>query len=139
MKKTGLLNVAISSAVAQLGHGNSLCISDAGLPVAKGVSMIDLAVSSGVPSFIDVLNATISEMYVERVVIAAELKESQAQIYTKLQDVIRGLEASQNNSIKLETIPHVEFKTKTQDCLAVVRTGECTPFANVILYAGVPF
>ena len=139
MKKTGLLNVAISSAVAQLGHGNSLCISDAGLPVAKGVSMIDLAVSSGVPSFIDVLNATISEMYVERVVIAAELKESQAQIYAKLQDVIRGLEVSQNNSIKLETIPHVEFKTKTQDCLAVVRTGECTPFANVILYAGVPF
>lgn len=139
MKKTGLLNVAISSAVAQLGHGNSLCISDAGLPVAKGVSMIDLAVSSGVPSFIDVLNATISEMYVERVVIAAELEESQPQIYAKLQDVIRGLEASQNNSIKLETIPHVEFKTKTQDCLAVVRTGECTPFANVILYAGVPF
>ena len=139
MKKTGLLNVAISSAVAQLGHGNSLCISDAGLPVAKGVSMIDLAVSSGVPSFIDVLNATISEMYVERVVIAAELEESQVQIYAKLQDVIRGLEASQNNSIKLETIPHVEFKTKTQDCLAVVRTGECTPFANVILYAGVPF
>lgn len=139
MKKTGLLNVAISSAVAQLGHGNSLCISDAGLPVAKGVSMIDLAVSSGVPSFIDVLNATISEMYVERVVIAAELEESQLQIYAKLQDVIRGLEASQNNSIKLETIPHVEFKTKTQDCLAVVRTGECTPFANVILYAGVPF
>lgn len=139
MKKTGLLNVAISSAVAQLGHGNSLCISDAGLPVAKGVSMIDLAVSSGVPSFIDVLNATISEMYVERVVIAAELEESQPQIYAKLQDVIRGLEASQNNSIKLETIPHVEFKTKTQDCLAVMRTGECTPFANVILYAGVPF
>lgn len=139
MKKTGLLNVAISSAVAQLGHGNSLCISDAGLPVAKGVSMIDLAVSSGVPSFIDVLNATISEMYVERVVIAAELEESQVQIYAKLQDVIRGLEASQNNSIKLETIPHVEFKTQTQDCLAVVRTGECTPFANVILYAGVPF
>ena len=139
MKKTGLLNVAISSAVAQLGHGNSLCISDAGLPVAKGVAMIDLAVSSGVPSFIDVLNATISEMYVERVVIAAELEESQPQIYAKLQDVIRGLEASQNNSIKLETIPHVEFKTKTQDCLAVVRTGECTPFANVILYAGVPF
>ena len=139
MKKTGLLNVAISSAVAQLGHGNSLCISDAGLPVAKGVSMIDLAVSSGVPSFIDVLNATISEMYVERVVIAAELEESQLQIYAKLQDVIRGLEASQNNSIKLETIPHVEFKTKTQDCLAVMRTGECTPFANVILYAGVPF
>ena len=139
MKKTGLLNVAISSAVAQLGHGNSLCISDAGLPVAKGVSMIDLAVSSGVPSFIDVLNATISEMYVERVVIAVELEESQAQIYAKLQDVIRGLEASQNNSIKLETIPHVEFKTKTQDCIAVVRTGECTPFANVILYAGVPF
>ena len=36
----------------------------------------------------------------------------------------------------LITIPHVEFKQKTAKSKAVIRTGEFTPYSNVILVAG---
>ena len=57
MKKTALLTAPISSAVARLGHGDSLCIGDAGLPVPQGVERIDLALMVGVPSALQVLKA----------------------------------------------------------------------------------
>jgi D-ribose pyranase len=139
MKKTKLLNAPISWAVAQLGHGNSICIGDAGLPVPDGINKIDLAVSSGVPRFLDVFDAITSEMFVESAIIGVELQDSHSQFHTKLLEAIRVLETSQKNKILVEAISHENLKTKTQSCMAVVRTGECTPFANIILFAGVPF
>lgn len=41
--------------------------------------------------------------------------------------------------VEVEFAPHEEFKQKTHQARAVVRTGEFTPFANIILYSGVPF
>ena len=35
MKKTPLLNIALSRLVASLGHGDIVVIADAGLPVPK--------------------------------------------------------------------------------------------------------
>jgi D-ribose pyranase len=36
-------------------------------------------------------------------------------------------------------IPHKAFKEEVADTRAVVRTGEASPYANVILACGVPF
>ena len=42
--------------------------------------------------------------------------------------------------IELERVPHEQFKALTRDgTSAFVRTGECTPYANVILCSGVTF
>jgi D-ribose pyranase len=139
MKKTTLLNAPASSVVAQLGHGDSICIGDAGLPVPNAVEKIDLAVSPGVPSLLDVFCAVTSEMFVERIVVAKELQVQQPQLMNKLLAAIRILESNQNRHITLDTVEHVDFKPKMIHCKAFVRTGECTPFANILLYAGVTF
>jgi D-ribose pyranase len=55
MKKTALLNAAISQLIATMGHGDTVVIGDVGLPVPAGVLMIDLAVTRGVPDFMTVL------------------------------------------------------------------------------------
>ena len=39
----------------------------------------------------------------------------------------------------VRAIPHEELKRLTASARAVVRTGETTPFANVVLVAGVTF
>jgi D-ribose pyranose/furanose isomerase RbsD len=39
----------------------------------------------------------------------------------------------------LERVPHEEFKAQVGHARFVVRTGEATPYANVLLRAGVPF
>ena len=139
MKKTTLLNAPVSRVVAQLGHGDSICIGDAGLPVPNSVEKIDLAVSPGVPSLLDVFYAVSSEMFVERIVIAKELQVQQPQLMSKLLKAIRILESGQSSLIALDTVKHEDFKPKMIFCKASIRTGECTPFANIILYAGVTF
>ncbi|NLZ54216.1 MAG: D-ribose pyranase, partial [Thermoanaerobacteraceae bacterium] len=57
MKKRELLNSEISYLISKLGHTDTIVISDAGLPVPKGVQRIDLALIPGKPSFLDVLDA----------------------------------------------------------------------------------
>lgn len=139
MRKAVLLNAPIASVVARMGHTDSLCIADAGLPVPKDVERIDLAVTKGVPGFLDVFQAVTGELCVERVTIAQELVDGQSGLHSEVMAKVDALQDAQGNQISVEAVPHEEFKTQTALCKAVVRTGEATPFANIILHAGVTF
>jgi D-ribose pyranase len=75
MKKTPLLNVALSRLIASLGHGDKVVIGDAGLPVPPGVELIDLALTQGIPDFVTTLKVVLSEMQVESHVLAQEILE----------------------------------------------------------------
>lgn len=139
MKKTTVLNAQLSQVIATLGHTDSLTICDAGLPIPTQVERIDLALSAGVPSFLQTFNAIVSEMFVERVVIAQEIKEKNPKILTALLNSLSQLEQQQGNHIDVEYVSHETFKAYTHHSKAIVRSGECSPYANVILYSGVPF
>jgi D-ribose pyranase len=41
--------------------------------------------------------------------------------------------------VSIETVTHLVFKEQTRSARAVIRTGEFTPYANVILVSGVVF
>jgi D-ribose pyranase len=129
MKKTGLLNQPLSAVIAGLGHTDMLVVADAGLPIPLAVQRIDLAVSAGLPSFLDVLRAVLGEMQVEGAIIAAEMETRSPHMHRALLDMLGGA--------PVQTVPHEAFKLRTQEARAVVRTGEFTPYANVILIAGV--
>lgn len=131
MKKIGLLNQPLSHVIAGLGHSDMLVLGDAGLPIPAGVERIDLAVARGVPGFLEVLRATLEEMQVERAILASEIKARSPQMH---QQILQAL-----GVVPVEYVPHSEFKQQTQQARAGVRTGEFTPYANVILVAGVVF
>lgn len=139
MKKTTLLNAPLSAAIARMGHTDGLVICDAGLPIPKGPERIDLAVTPGLPGFLDVLKAAVSELQVERVLIASEMAAVSPGLEEALRGIVSGIAATQGRPVALETVPHTEFKRRSAETVAIVRTGECTPYANVILYSGVPF
>lgn len=139
MKKIFLLNAQLSYKIATLGHTESLTICDAGLPIPQGVDRIDLALSHSVPSFLQVLEATLSELFVERVVLAEEIKQKNPQIFAALMERFAQLEQTQGNKIQIEFVPHNVFKQHSVASKAIIRSGECSPYANVILYSGVPF
>src|SRR5512143_2141197 len=84
MKKHGVLNPQLSRVIAELGHTDALVIADAGLPIPADVERIDLAVTGGIPSFMDVLNAILEEMQVERAVIANEMQAKSPQLYRQV-------------------------------------------------------
>lgn len=131
MKKNLLLNAELSQLIAAMGHGDLLVIGDAGLPVPPGTRCIDLAVSPGVPSFDQVLVAVLSELQVEHAVAATEMVARSP----ALADVLR----QRLGATPLAQVDHDTFKARSAEARAIVRTGEFTPYANVILSAGVVF
>lgn len=139
MKKTGLLHPAVSHVIASMGHTDGLVVCDAGLPIPEGPERIDVAVSPGVPSFLQVLDAVTGELQVERVLIAGEFQHAGHDLYPRFVAAIEALGRAQGRTIAIDRVSHEDFKRTTASARAVVRTGECTPYANVILYAGVTF
>lgn len=131
MKKTDIINAPISAVIAKLGHMDTLTIADAGLPIPEEVQRIDLALTKGIPGFIDTLRVVLSEMQLEKVIIAEEMKQISPGILTEIQDLIGG--------ISVEFVPHQHFKDLTIQSRAIIRTGEFTPYANIILVSGVVF
>ena len=55
MKRQGILNSDISRVLSYMGHTDTICIGDCGLPIPDETERIDLAVKFGQPSFMDVL------------------------------------------------------------------------------------
>jgi len=131
MKRTALLHAELSEVVARLGHGDLLVIGDAGLPIPDGPRRIDLAVAPGVPRIHEVLAAVLSEMQVESAVVAAELAGRNPAVDAQIRQQLA--------AVPVAALPHEDFKALTRSARAMVRTGECSPYANVILRAGVVF
>jgi D-ribose pyranase len=139
MKKGRLLNAELSYVIARLGHTDTLTIADAGLPIPAGPQRIDLALTPGTPDFMQVVQAVTLEMQVESALIAEEIKQHNPQLHSELLAVLEALQQHQGNNIVVRYISHEQFKQQTQRSQAVIRSGECSPFANVILSAGVTF
>lgn len=133
MKKGVCLNSEISYTISRMGHFDTIAIGDAGLPIPSEVKRIDLAVSPGIPAFLDVFRAVMSELKVQKMTIASEMRENNEILYEYL------MKYAEKNEIAVEEVPHEEFKRQTSSSKAVVRTGECSPYANVILESGVVF
>jgi D-ribose pyranase len=131
LKKTGLLNQPLSSIIAGLGHGDMLVVADAGLPIPREVPRIDLALRCRVPTLMETLEMIQSELQIERVIVAQEMDTHSPHMADALKKLL--------SNCPIEQIPHSDLKKLTHQAIAVVRTGECTPFTNVILVAGVIF
>lgn len=132
MKKSGHLNRNISRVLATMGHTDSIVVADCGLPVPHGVECIDVSLHLGDPTFLHVLDTVLADLKVERAVFANESKEHNAAVANLA-------ERMANQEVQVDFVPHEKLKEMTRDAQAVIRTGEATPFANVVLYSGVIF
>ncbi len=133
MKRTTCINSEISRVIARMGHFDTLTVGDAGLPVPDGVTRIDLAVKPGLPQFIDVLETILTELEIQKATIAAEMAQSNPELLTYMEERIA------REGARLVMVPHEELKRMSKESRAVVRTGECRAYANVILESGVVF
>ncbi|APT88008.1 ribose pyranase [Corynebacterium frankenforstense DSM 45800] len=125
MLKKGILNAPLAGRLARLGHTDTFVIADCGLPVPADVPVIDLAIVFGIPRFVDVLDALTDVLEIEHATIATQAPEE-----------IRAIVPAE---VELDEVDHEELKARVADASFVVRTGETTPYANVILRSGVPF
>ncbi|WP_306142865.1 D-ribose pyranase [Roseibium sp. MMSF_3412] len=136
MKRTSLLNRHLSELTASLGHMDEIIVADAGLPVPKGVGVIDLAVSDGVPGIRDLLKALRSELVIES---AAWAEEASVDLSAVMQEEVDLWSRQTARDITTSRLSHAEFKRRSEHVRAIIRTGEFTPYANILLQSGVPF
>lgn len=128
MKTSGIIHAELAGRLTALRHTDQLALSDSGLPVPAGVPVVDLAVVYGLPRFTDVLDAILAEITVEASCAAGEVSAANPEIQARLAALP-----------SLDLIPHEQFKQRVPCARFVVRTGEATPYANVLLTAGVPW
>lgn len=127
MRSSVLIHPGLLQLLASLGHTDEVLVCDAGFPIPAHVPRIDLAYRPGGAPFLDVLATVVASVHIEESAIAseasAELGQSIDQIVTP----------------PARRIPHASLKTRSQDCRGAIRTGEYTPYANVLLTIGVAF
>ena len=133
MKKIGTLNSHLSAVIASMGHTDRLVVCDSGLPIPHAMERVDLAVAANIPRFIDVLKVILQELKVEAAIIADEMLGHNSGNYEALMSMLP--------DVPIRKMPHEDFKLETShdQNTVFVRTGEASPFANVILIAVVTF
>ena len=133
MKRSGVLNSGLSRIIASMGHTDKLVVCDAGLPIPKNSDVVDLALTKNIPGFIDTLKVILEELKVEEAIVTNELVKGNAKFYKEINSLLNGT--------KIKKVNHERFKeiTRNGGNVTFVRTGEATPYANIILISGVTF
>lgn len=131
MKKVGIMNRDISAVIAGMGHGDQIMICGSAFPIPDNTRRIDLALEPGLPAFMDVLRVVLKELKVEEIIIARETLDNSRERFQEVVEMFPGIEP--------KVISQAELKDLSKDVKACIRTGECTPFSNLILVSGVIF
>ncbi|MFB1049881.1 D-ribose pyranase [Paraliobacillus sp. JSM ZJ581] len=131
MKKQGILNRELSAVFATLGHGDTVIIADCGLPIPATVKCVDLSYKIGAPDFKSIFDSVKEDVTFEKVTLANEIKDNNPQ----LEKYIEG----EAGKAEVAYLSHQELKESISKAKVVIRTGEATPYANVILQSGVIF
>ena len=131
MKKQGMLNRDLAAILASMGHTDTLVIADCGLPIPTGVRCVDLSVAYGLPSFEQVLKAVLDDFICEAAIVAEPIMTDNQPCWLVVHALLNGT--------PIQPITHDAFKVATAAAKVVIRTGEATPYANIILRSGVSF
>jgi D-ribose pyranase len=124
MLKTGILNPDVLSLLARVRHTNLLVIADRGFPSWNGVETIDLSLVDDLPRVEQVLAAILPHWKAGRVFMAEEFrKANSAKTVKRFETALQAV----------EYLPHVELKLKVPGAVGLIRTGDTTQYANVIL------
>lgn len=132
-RNNGTLNGQLARVISETGHTDRLVVTDAGLPIPAEVERVDLAVRENLPRFLDLLDTVLAEVAVEGVLLSEEIKEASPGMLAEIGSRFDAL------GVSLAFVPHTEFKQATATARAAVRSGEFTPYANVLLTAGVVY
>jgi D-ribose pyranase len=126
MLKTGILNPQLNSLLARVRHTNTLVIADRGFPFWPTVETVDISLVDDVPTVLAVLLALRPNFQIGRAWMAREfLKSNNARTRAGFAVALDGIELLHE--------PHRELKKRVPHAVGLIRTGDTTPYANVIL------
>lgn len=126
MIKTGILNPQINALISRVRHTNTLVIADRGFPFWPTIETVDISLVDDVPTVLAVLRALRPNFQAGRAWMAREFLEHNT-------GKTRALFARALEGISLKHVSHTEFKKRVPAAIGLIRTGDTTPYANIIL------
>src|SRR4051812_48552409 len=126
MLNTKILNPQLLSLLARVRHTNTLVIADRGFPFWPQIETVDISLIDDVPTVDQVLEALLPVFVVGQVFAAAEFGQHNSP------EKVSALRKRLGN-IPLQFEPHIEFKRRVPHTIGLIRTGDSTPYANLIL------
>ena len=129
MQEVGIVNRELARVLAQQGHGDCLMVVDAGFAIPKSADVVDISLAENCPMLIDTLQELKTFFSVEKLIFANDTKEVSPSLFNKITQLF-GAE------VPVELVTHPQIKELSGKVKAVIRTGDFTAFANVILVSG---
>ena len=129
MLKTGILNPQLSSLLARVRHTNALVIADRDFPFWPMIETVDISLVDDVPMVLQVIAAVRSNHNFTQAFMAKEFQKNNFK--TAQEKFARAL-----RRVPTKFEPHAEFKKRVPHAIGLIRTGDTTPYANVILISG---
>ncbi len=134
MFKSGIIHPQVNYYISQMAHYDTLMVSDAAMELPTHLTRVDLAVTPGIPEITSVVRPILEECKVEKVYMAAEMKEHSPKLFEEYEMIFS------TKDVPIECVPHTEFCKLAASVTAAVRTGEFHyHYSSVILVAGCPY
>jgi D-ribose pyranase len=122
----GVINPDLQHLLCRFRHTNALVIADAAFPSWPLVETIDLSLARGVPTILQVLDAILPNLKVGPIYMAEEFNGTNSKS-------VRNAVAKACRGVPIAFEPHLEFKKRVPDAVGLIRTGDTTPYGNMIL------
>lgn len=126
MLQTAILNPALLSLLARVRHTNTLVIADWAFPFWPEIETVDLSLTRGIPTVLDVLDLLTPIFKIGRIWQADEFVTSNT-------DATVDRFAKSFAQIPLTREAHLDFKKRVPHAIGLIRTGDATAYGNVIL------
>lgn len=126
MLQTGILNPHVLDLIARIRHSNTLVISDWAFPYWPEIETVDISLTHGIPTVLDVLDLLTPVFKIGRI--------WQADEFTAVNnaETVARFEKSFGR-IPLTREAHVDFKKRVPHAIGLIRTGDATLYGNIIL------
>jgi D-ribose pyranase len=121
-----LLNPEIASLIRQIHHTQMLLIADRGFPVPSLPRVVDISLTTDIPTIPQVLAAILPDLPADRLIVAQEQQQLSPARWREHQE----------GPLPVEAVPHLEFKHLAQYATGCIRTGDSMPYANVLVIGG---
>jgi D-ribose pyranase len=126
MLQSGILNPHVLQLIARIRHTNTLVIADWAFPFWPQIETVDISLTHGIPTVLDVLDLLTPVFKIGRIWQAEEFVSSNPQ-----EQIDRFSKSF--GDIPLTREPHADFKKRVPQAIGLIRTGDSTPYGNIIL------
>ncbi len=126
MLQSGILNPHVLNLLARIRHTNTLVIADWAFPFWPEIETVDISLTLGIPTVLDVLDLLTPNFKIGRIWQAEEFLANNPS--EKVEAFARSF-----GEIPLTREPHVDFKKRVPGAIGLIRTGDPTPYGNIIL------